>query len=99
MSSIKRTIQVLELMARKGAMTARGVAQHLTLPVGSVHRLLIDLADENVVERNAEGAWQLSYRLLAITDLQLDGVAFPASPGRSARPSPKRPAKPSTSTC
>lgn len=82
MSSIKRTIQVLELLARKGALGARAVAQQLSLPVGSVHRLLIDLADENVVERNAEGAWQLSYRLLAITDLQLDGVAFP----RLARP-------------
>ncbi|MDB5539011.1 MAG: hypothetical protein JWQ89_738 [Devosia sp.] len=82
MSSIKRTIQVLDLLARKGALSARGVAQQLSLPVGSVHRLLIDLSDENVVERNAEGAWQLSYRLLAITDLQLDGVAFP----RLARP-------------
>jgi len=60
----------------------RAVAQQLELPVGSVHRLLLDLAEENVVERNAEGAWQLSYRLLEITDLQLDGVGFP----RLARP-------------
>jgi DNA-binding IclR family transcriptional regulator len=82
MSSIRRTIQVLDTLARKGAMTARGVAQQLDLPLGSTHRLLIDLADENVVERNAEGAWQLSYRLLEITDLQLDGVRFP----RLARP-------------
>ncbi len=82
MSSIKRTIQVLDLLARKGAMTARGVSLALKLPVGSVHRLLIDLADERVVERNATGAWQLSYRLLEITDLQLDGVKFP----RLARP-------------
>jgi DNA-binding IclR family transcriptional regulator len=82
MSSIKRAIQVLDLLARKGGLGVRAVAQQLALPVGSVHRLLIDLADEGVVERNAEGAWQLSYRLLAITDLQLDGVAFP----RLARP-------------
>jgi DNA-binding IclR family transcriptional regulator len=82
MSSIKRTIQVLDLLARKGAMTARGVSQQLTLPVGSVHRMLVDLADEKVVERNATGAWQLSYRLLEITDLQLDGVKLP----RLARP-------------
>ncbi len=82
MSSIKRTIQVLELLARQGAMTARGVSQQLTLPVGSVHRLLVDLAEENVVERNATGAWQLSFRLLEITDLQLDGVKLP----RLARP-------------
>ncbi len=82
MSSIKRAIQVLDLLARKGGLGARAVAQQLSLPVGSVHRLLIDLSDEGVVERNAEGGWQLSYRLLAITDLQLDGVAFP----RLARP-------------
>lgn len=58
------------------------MAQQLALPVGSIHRLLIDLADENVVERNVAGAWQLSYRLLEITDLQLDGVRLP----RLARP-------------
>ncbi|WP_055046002.1 IclR family transcriptional regulator [Devosia sp. A16] len=82
MSSIRRAIQVLDLLARKGGLGARAVAQQLSLPVGSVHRLLIDLADEGVVERDADGGWQLSYRLLAITDLQLDGVAFP----RLARP-------------
>lgn len=82
MSSIRRAIQVLDLLARKGAMTARGVSQQLTLPVGSVHRMLVDLADEKVVERNATGAWQLSYRLLEITDRQLDGVKLP----RLARP-------------
>ncbi len=82
MSSIRRTIQVLDLLARKGALGVRAVAQQLALPVGSVHRLLLDLADENVVERNAEGAWQLTYRLFEITDLQLEGVRFP----RLARP-------------
>ncbi len=82
MSSPRRTNHDLDLMARKGPQGVRGVAQHLSLPVGSVHRLLLDLAEENVVERNAEGSWQLSYRLLEITDLQLDGVGFP----RLARP-------------
>jgi len=82
MSSPRRTIHVLDLLARKGALGVRSVAQHLALPVGSMHRLLLELAEENVVERNAEGAWQLSYRLLEITDLQLDGVGFP----RLARP-------------
>jgi DNA-binding IclR family transcriptional regulator len=77
MSSIRRTIHVLDLLARKGALGVRGVAQHLALPVGSVHRLLLDLAEEQVVERNADGAWQLSYRLLEITDLQLEGVGIP----------------------
>ena len=82
MASTRRTIQVLDLLARKGALGARAVATQLQLPVGSMHRLLVDLADESVVERNAEGAWQLSYRLLEITDLQLDGVRLP----RLARP-------------
>ena len=82
MSSPRRTIHVLDLLARKGALGVRAVAQQLDLPVGSTHRLLLDLAEENVVERNADGAWQLSYRLLEITDLQLDGVRFP----RLARP-------------
>lgn len=82
MSSPRRTIQVLDLLARKGALGVRAVAQQLDLPVGSVHRLLLDLSEENVVERNADGAWQLGYRLLEITDLQLDGVGFP----RLARP-------------
>jgi DNA-binding IclR family transcriptional regulator len=82
MSSPRRTIQVLDLLARKGPLGVRGVAQQLSLPVGSVHRLLLDLAEENVVERNPEGAWQLGYRLLEITDVQLDGVGFP----RLARP-------------
>ncbi len=82
MSSPRRTIHVLDLLARKGALGVRGIAQQLDLPVGSVHRLLLELAEENVVERNADGAWQLGYRLLEITDLQLDGVGFP----RLARP-------------
>ena len=82
MSSPRRTIHVLDLLARKGALGVRAVAQQLELPVGSVHRLLLELAEENVVERNVDGAWQLSYRLLEITDLQLDGVGFP----RLARP-------------
>lgn len=82
MSSIRRAIQVLDLLARKGALGVRAVAQQLALPVGSVHRLLLDLAEEKVVERNGEGAWQLSYRLLEITDLQLDAVGLP----RLARP-------------
>lgn len=82
MSSIRRAVQVLDLLAGKGALGVRAIAQQLKLPVGSAHRLLIDLSEENVVERTEEGAWQLSYRLLAITDKQLDGVRFP----RLARP-------------
>jgi DNA-binding IclR family transcriptional regulator len=77
MSSIRRTIQVLDLLAGKGPLGVRAVAQQLGLPIGSVHRLLADLAEESVVERTEEGTWRLSYRLLAITDKQLDGVKFP----------------------
>jgi DNA-binding IclR family transcriptional regulator len=77
MSSITRSIQAMDLLARKGPLGVRAVAQQLGLPLGSVHRLLLDLAEENVVERNAEGAWELGNRLLEITGLQLDRVEFP----------------------
>jgi DNA-binding IclR family transcriptional regulator len=81
-SSIRRAIEVMDLLAGKGALSARAVAQQLALPLGSVHRLLVDLEAEDVVERADSGAFQLSYRLLAITDRQLDGVKLP----RLARP-------------
>jgi DNA-binding IclR family transcriptional regulator len=81
-STVARTFQVLDLLARKGALGTRAVAQALSLPVASVHRLLGELEDEKVIERNGEGTWQLSYRLLEIADLQLDAVAIP----RLARP-------------
>lgn len=82
MSSVRRSIHILDLLARKGELGVRAVAQQLGLPLGSVHRLLLDLAGEDVVERTDDGGWRLSYRLLEITDLQFDGVAFP----RLARP-------------
>ncbi|HHY49543.1 MAG TPA: IclR family transcriptional regulator, partial [Alphaproteobacteria bacterium] len=82
MSAITRAIQAIDLLARKGPLGVRAVAQQLNLPLGSVHRMLLDLAAERVVERNAEGAWELSYRLLEITGLQLDRVEF----ARLARP-------------
>jgi DNA-binding IclR family transcriptional regulator len=81
-SSVRRTIQVMDLLARKGAVGVRAVAQQLDLPVGSVHRLLLDLAEEHAVERTADGTWQLGYRLLEITHEQLEGVGLP----RLARP-------------
>ena len=60
-----------------GVRSASGLcAQQLKLPVGSAHRLLIDLSEENVVERTEEGAWQLSYRHRHHHDKQLDGVRF-----------------------
>lgn len=77
MSSITRSIQAMDLLARKGPLGVRAVAQQLSLPLGSVHRLLIDLAEEDVVERTPSGEWDLSFRLIEITGLQLDRIELP----------------------
>jgi len=81
MSSIRRSVQVMELLARKGPLGVRAVAQQLKLPVGSVHRLLLDLEAEAVAERTADNEWELSYRLLEITGIQLDRVELPRLAG------------------
>jgi IclR family acetate operon transcriptional repressor len=86
MSSIKRSVQVLELLARRGPLGVRAVAQQLQLPLGSVHRILLDLEDEAIVERTADNEWEMSYRLLGITGLQLERIEFP----RLARPFAER---------
>lgn len=77
MSSIKRSVQVLDLLARKAPLGVRAVAQHLQLPLGSVHRILLDLEDEDIVERTPGNEWELSYRLMGITGLQLERIEFP----------------------
>lgn len=77
MSSITRAIQAMDLLARKGPLGVRAVAQQLRLPLGSVHRMLLDLEEEQIAERNADGEWELSFRLLAITGLQLDRLELP----------------------
>lgn len=82
MSSIRRSVQVIDLLARKGALGVRAVAQQLALPLGSVHRLLLDLNEEGIVERTTAGEWELSFRLLEITGLQLERIELP----RLARP-------------
>lgn len=66
----------MELLARRGPMGVRAIAQALQVPVGSMHRLLLDLAEENVVERTVEGEWALSFRLLAITGQQLGRIGI-----------------------
>ena len=76
MSSIRRSVHVIDLLARRGPQGVRAVAQLLSLPLGSVHRILIDLAAEEIVERTPAGEWELSYRLLTITGLQLDRLEF-----------------------
>lgn len=77
MSSIIRSVQAMDLLARKGALGVRAVAQQLQLPLGSVHRMLLDLAEAGVVDRTPSGEWELSFRLLEITGLQLERIDLP----------------------
>lgn len=78
MSSIRRSVQVMELLARKSPMGVRAIASNLGLPLSSVHRLLLDFEEEGIVERNPGGEWELSFKLLGITGLQLERIHFPA---------------------
>lgn len=78
MSSIRRSVQVMELLARKSPLGVRAVATQLALPLGSVHRLLLDLEQEGIAERTPGGEWELSFRLLEICGLQLERIALPA---------------------
>ena len=78
MSAITRAIQAMDLLARKGPLGVRAVAQQLDLPLGSVHRLLLDLEEEGVAERTPGGEWELSFRLMQITGIQLERIALPA---------------------
>ncbi len=78
MSSIKRSVQVMELLARKSPLGVRAVATQLALPLSSVHRLLQDLEDEGMAERTLTGEWDLSFRLLEIAGLQLERIKLPA---------------------
>lgn len=82
MTSIPRAVRVIDLLARRGPLGVRAVAHQLAIPLGSAHRILIDLAGEAVVERSADGDWELSYRLLEIAGAQLERVQLP----RLARP-------------
>ena len=78
MSSIKCSVQVMELLARKSPLGVRAVATQLALPLGSVHRLLQDLEEEGMAERTPAGEWELSFRLLEIAGLQLERIELPA---------------------
>lgn len=77
MSAITRSVQAMDLLARKGPLGVRAVAQQLGLPLGSVHRLLLDLSEEGIVDRTPSGEWELSYRLLEITGQQLERIELP----------------------
>ncbi len=78
MSSIRRSVQVMELLARKSPLGVRAIATQLELPLGSVHRLLLDFEQGGIVERTPSGEWELSFKLLEITGLQLERIHFPA---------------------
>lgn len=75
--SIERAMRLLEWLACHGPHTVRGMARELDLPLGSTHRILTDLGTEGVVERTADGEWELSYRLLQIVGLQLERIKLP----------------------
>lgn len=77
MSGVGRIFAVMDLLARRGAMGLRAIAATLDVPVGSLHRMLQELAAEKVIEQTAAGTWALSYRLLEIVDLQFDNVEIP----------------------
>ncbi|MEQ1954648.1 IclR family transcriptional regulator [Mesorhizobium sp. CN2-181] len=77
MSSVIRSVQVMDLLARRGPLGVRAVAQQLKLPLGSLHRVLLDLAEAGVVDRTPSGEWELSFRLLEITGLQLERIDLP----------------------
>ena len=78
MSSIKRSVQVMELLARKSPLGVRAVASQLALPLSSVHRLLQDLEEEGIAERTRGGEWEMSYRLLEIAGYLLERIQLPA---------------------
>ena len=78
MSSIKRSVQVMELLARRSPLGVRAIATQLALPLGSGHRLLLHFEEEGIVDRTPEGEWELSFRLLEITGMQLERIALPS---------------------
>lgn len=77
MSAITRSIQAMDLLARKSPLGVRAIASQLGLPLGSVHRLLIDLEEEGIAERTTDGEWELSFRLLEITGVQMERIGLP----------------------
>jgi IclR family acetate operon transcriptional repressor len=77
MSTGKRIVQILDLLSQRGQMGVRAISQQLDVPVSSMHRLLLELAGEGVIERLQDGEWDMSYRMLAITSNQLERMELP----------------------
>lgn len=56
----------------------RAISREINAPVGSVHRLLHDLSQESVVQRNDQANWELSFRLMQIIGTHWEGLSLPA---------------------
>lgn len=76
MTSISRAFETLELLARRGPMGMRAIAKQVGVPVGSTHRLLVELSEQNVVDRTRNGEWDLSFRLHEITGRHLERIGI-----------------------
>jgi IclR family acetate operon transcriptional repressor len=76
-SSVTRAVQIIELLARRAPLGVREIARELTLPLGSTHRILAVLDSEDIIERNGDGEWELSYRLVQIVGIHLDRLVLP----------------------
>jgi IclR family acetate operon transcriptional repressor len=76
--SVQRTFALLEYLARNGSAGLRRLARDLDVPVGTTHRLVASLAEEDLVERTPHGEWQLTYRLVGIAGAQLAQSGLPA---------------------
>ena len=79
MSSIRRSVQVHGLAGR--ARDRSGCAPSPSSWHCRSARcigMLLDLEEEAIVERTPDGEWDLSFRLLEITGLQLERIEFPA---------------------
>lgn len=76
MASISRAFETLELLARRGPMGMRAIAKQVGVPVGSMHRLLVELSEQNVVDRTKNGDWDLSFRLHQITGQHLERIGI-----------------------
>jgi len=63
-SSLQKGIHVLELLARHKALTVSEVATHLASNRAASHRFLATLRDLGYVEKNEEGRYQLTFRML-----------------------------------
>lgn len=69
---------VSELLAKRGPMGLRQMSRELGIPSASLHRILNDLQEQHVVERNEAAEWVLSFRLMQIVGAQIDRLRLPA---------------------